>query len=572
MVDTSKSFAVSAWVRLGSKSAKYVALSQVGTSTEAFSLRYQPAGGLAYSDRWVFEVTNSDAACADPCAAWWRAYSTSVPAVGRWTHIAVSYDQAAGQIAIYVNGALEGTASGVTAWSATGQTRIGKGFSAGFNGQLADAQFWQRTLFDTEVRAAVDQLDNGNTGQWHFNEVYSTPQWDSTMYMNDLNLEGNVSVPASGAGHDGTGMSFPNGTGWAETLEPVVYTDQSFTVSAWAYLTDGSRNRTVIAQDGQYDSAFALKYDAVAGGKWTMQMFDYDDLATTTGPTASSTSAPLNTWTQLTGVYDAPAGQIRLYVNGALVASTPFTQSWRATGAFTVGRSKWQGNETDHWVGYVDEVRAYAGVVPQMAGDWRFNSCTGAPTSCTDAIANHPVTLTTGATWTAAGFGGTSGLALNGSGAATTSVPILNTTKSFTVSAWVYLTDGTANRTVVSQDGATQAGFYLQYQSANGGRWAFGMRDKDTTTGVVTEAVSTSAALNTWTHLVGVADVLTGQIRLYVNGDQVDARTFNPSWNATGSLTIGRMKLSGANSAYWLGTVDEVRTYQGVLSDVRTMQ
>ncbi|MER6584080.1 LamG domain-containing protein [Nonomuraea sp. NPDC001023] len=71
-----------------------------------------------------------------------------------------------------------------------------------------------------------------------------------------------------------------------------------------------------------------------------------------------------------------------------------------------------------------------------------------------------------------------------------------------------------------------------------------------------------------WTHVAGVYDALAGELRVYVNG-RLSATTVTPhvsTWTATGPLQLGRSKTAGVFTGYWPGTVDDVRTYDGVLS------
>jgi Concanavalin A-like lectin/glucanases superfamily len=67
----------------------------------------------------------------------------------------------------------------------------------------------------------------------------------------------------------------------------------------------------------------------------------------------------LNTWTHVAGVYDDDASLLRVYVNGVLEAIKPITTVWEASGAVTVGRSKWNSNMTNYWRGNIDDFHAY---------------------------------------------------------------------------------------------------------------------------------------------------------------------------------------------------------------------
>ncbi|SIQ84759.1 Concanavalin A-like lectin/glucanases superfamily protein [Micromonospora avicenniae] len=168
----------------------------------------------------------------------------------------------------------------------------------------------------------------------------------------------------------------------------------------------------------------------------------------------------------------------------------------------------------------------------------------------------------------------------------TTSGPVLDTTKSFTVMAWVHAADLAAQtqQTILAQDGDTASRFELQYRKdANGGAggWCFTMSgDSGGGAQVSACADGQSAGLpsNDWVHVAGLYDQVTGKMRAYVMGGdlrcagevaEADAPT---SWSATGSFAIGRGWSNGAGVSYWRGDIDDARAYQRVLSDAEICQ
>jgi hypothetical protein len=68
-----------------------------------------------------------------------------------------------------------------------------------------------------------------------------------------------------------------------------------------------------------------------------------------------------------------------------------------------------------------------------------------------------------------------------------------------------------------------------------------------------------------WTHLIGVYDAPSQQIRLYVNGVLEAQTAFTTPWNSTGVFQIGRSKVAGVLGEYWPGDVDAVQAYARVL-------
>src|SRR5690606_38990890 len=65
------------------------------------------------------------------------------------------------------------------------------------------------------------------------------------------------------------------------------------------------------------------------------------------------------------GVYDAAALELRLYVDGQLVATTPYSNpAWRGEGALAIGRALTNGAASTFFAGDIDLVRAYQGAMP----------------------------------------------------------------------------------------------------------------------------------------------------------------------------------------------------------------
>jgi hypothetical protein len=141
---------------------------------------------------------------------------------------------------------------------------------------------------------------------------------------------------------------------------------------------------------------------------------------------------------------------------------------------------------------------------------------------------------------------------------ATTSGPVLaNTSKSFSVAAWVKLADNTVSHRALEQVDATggNSAFALEYdQSTNAWKFTAPTADGSAFPG----ATSTSTPrLNTWTHLVGTYDSAAKTLELYVNGTLENTATGITTWAANGALRIG---------ASWTGAISEVQVWNRVIS------
>jgi RHS repeat-associated protein len=210
---------------------------------------------------------------------------------------------------------------------------------------------------------------------------------------------------------------------------------------------------------------------------------------------------------------------------------------------------------------------------------WPLNQTTGK--TVPDASGTgHPATAS-GVTW--------SGGAENG-GVVSTAGPVLDTTGSFTVSAWVDPAQTTtATQTAVSQDGQpsqsgggflpptpSNSGFTLGFaasgQSGLTPNWTFSR--PLTTASSTTFASATSSATataGTWAHLVGVYNASTGTMTLYVNGAAAGTATDTTPVASSGPLAIGRAETvaSGGDTNDFFGGVSDVQVYQQALTSAQ---
>ncbi|MFF8842039.1 LamG-like jellyroll fold domain-containing protein [Streptomyces sp. NPDC015127] len=190
-------------------------------------------------------------------------------------------------------------------------------------------------------------------------------------------------------------------------------------------------------------------------------------------------------------------------------------------------------------------------------GHWALDE--GKGSTAGDAGPNDkPLELTDGTAWTSGVKG--SALRFNGQGQyAETDGPVLDTTKSYSVAAWVTLDALPGNyATAVSQDGRRQENpFYLQY-----GQGAFAF----STPGGHRARLETTPEPGRWYHLVGVRDTASNDIRLYVDGKLVATAAPGPADVSTGPLSVGRARWNGGNVDFWNGAIDQVHAFDKALT------
>ncbi|NGY61613.1 hypothetical protein G7043_22040, partial [Lentzea sp. NEAU-D13] len=363
VLDTGKDFSVSAWVRLTDDAVSRTVMSQQGATTSAFRLGYD-----ATTHKWVFSLAANDTADAVQNAA----TSDAVAVAGVWTHLTGTRDNVSGDVRLYVDGALQRATAVVTnGFNADGQLWIGKALRSSaaaeaWRGDLAEMRVWNRTITPQEVMSRADAIEASGVGEWQFNEETGSTARDTSQYGRHLtlNLAGGAKWGPAVEGASGLELNGTNGS--ASTSEPVLNTDQAFSVDVWAKLNGTGTARTVVVQRGPSGvDPFTLKYD---GSQWSAEMPNAAVNPSTWWRAKSDAVA--NKWTHLVATYDASARTLKLTVGyqdspDTLKSTVTGVVGWNSTGVLSVGRS----SAGEYFNGNIDELKAFQGVLAPKALD-----------------------------------------------------------------------------------------------------------------------------------------------------------------------------------------------------------
>jgi GH43 family beta-xylosidase len=141
--------------------------------------------------------------------------------------------------------------------------------------------------------------------------------------------------------------------------------------------------------------------------------------------------------------------------------------------------------------------------------------------------------------------------------------PEVSTTGSYTVIVNVLLTEQMGDYTFVTQEGGLNSAFRLH--TTEDGHFAFTAYEP--LGRAVADAVSSDVVnSNTWYHLAGVRDAITGEIALYVNGELQATAPFKDDFRTVGSVVLGAAKERGKRQHFLVGRLDDVMLYNGALS------
>ncbi|SCF38203.1 LamG domain-containing protein [Micromonospora mirobrigensis] len=359
----------------------------------------------------------------------------------------------------------------------------------------------------------------------------------------------NVGWPADGRLVGGRTATF-GGTaspGYLSTAAPVVDTSKSYSVATWVRLTGlPTQNMAIATQSGSCAYGFFFGTVQVAGvPRWTVTTRGNDcgtaPYTQLLAPTAI-TAADVDRWQQLAFSYDATARTLSLFVNGKVVASTPWTTAWNAPGNFQIGRNYTMstGVSDNYLRGALADVQVFDRVLvgqdftgqrkedpnsggvdepgilePIRVGDWNFDYATGCyldptapgadPTQCTAPESGQfgrRFALTLG---TEAGSDARSFLRFDGhhpddvnqltteygrsqqdtGSGVWQDTQVLRTDDSFSVAVWVR-PESLGMQTAVAQIGNQNSAFYLSQRTktvdgVTGNWWAFSVFGVDTT-------------------------------------------------------------------------------------------
>ncbi|WP_228449711.1 LamG-like jellyroll fold domain-containing protein [Streptomyces alkaliterrae] len=216
--------------------------------------------------------------------------------------------------------------------------------------------------------------------------------------------------------------------------------------------------------------------------------------------------------------------------------------------------------------GNASEVRTYQFRVksgqPERA-TWQFDEPVGASqaegtTPARVATLNGGVTTgVTGKKGKAVRFDGTSGYA-------SSDIPVVDTNRGFTVSAWVKLDNKPQNAAIIAtQPGNHVPGFELYYSAALD-RWVFNQYETDTPGSRIIRAMASQpggVTAGRWTHLVGSYNSVDKVLQLFVDKKLVGETPLPNAWNARRGLQIGAGSYGGQPGAFFPGSVDDLQIF-----------
>ena len=131
-----------------------------------------------------------------------------------------------------------------------------------------------------------------------------------------------------------------------------------FTVEAWVYVTTASTSRGIVAKGPTA---------ATTGWECKINAANFFRFEWTASSLVGSSTIPINTWTHVAVVrFGSATGNVKLYVNGAVYATSPgaVTDNFTQTDVLKISNDR---AGTSFWPGYIDDLRITKGIARYTA-------------------------------------------------------------------------------------------------------------------------------------------------------------------------------------------------------------
>ncbi|HEY3508896.1 LamG-like jellyroll fold domain-containing protein [Kribbella sp. NPDC051137] len=433
---------------------------------------------------------------------------------------------------------------------------------------------------------------------WSFDEGSGTSAADSSGNNHPLTVAG---AQFDDAGRVGGSLVFngqDTGDNRASVAGQVADTSGSFSISAWVRPT-AVNDSGIVAITGSAAYGGVLRY-AASANRWTFFQNVSDSWTAAQARVDSIAPPVMYGWTHLLGVVDAGNKTIQLYVNGRLQGTASFTHTpWKAAGTVEVGSYR-VGTAKGVFAGGIDDVKIYPRVLSAAEAHAAADPRTG-PSGADEPVAGltayYPfdnVSAGSDGVWRTgdsvygsnmivSGFGDTTdqssavvedlerGRVLATTGKSTEAVslarPVVDASASFTVTAWVKITDPSKPQVIVHQAGTVKDSWRLEYRPTvdDAGLWVFSRSSADSSTGTVTEVTqpTNQFTADDWNALVAKYDAASGQIVLQVADRSGDGGIDSFAAPFTSGKTVVGGQAPGLSP--YAGLVDDLRIYSGVV-------
>ncbi|HYO24314.1 MAG TPA: LamG domain-containing protein [Lacipirellulaceae bacterium] len=499
------------------------------------------------------------------------ALASSTSIVGRsWRHIAVTFDDAANSMTLYVDGAVAASTTTTSSvnWAPRGSaTRLGTHGNVGtdwdLDGAIDDVRIYNRALSSSEIADLY-----GLVGHWKLDESTGVNAADSSAKNLDGTHTNGVAVGQSGP-YPGLGQyaaSFDGVNDYVAGPAATNYTsfDDGFSIAGWVFL-DSYVNFAPILELGSTDVAGILSFSASGQVRFTGQ-----SSAGASNSVVTATTLPTNQWKYVVGTFDG--GTLKVYIDGKLDSTTANAFVIRdPTGNISIGASI--AGSDEFLDGKLHDVRLYNRALAAdevvelygLIGHWKLTDTSG--TTAVDssgsgnngAYANSPSLAQAGPYpgngQYAAQFDGSNDHVAVGAIAADLS-------KGFAIATWARPTGAASWERFVDFGGGMDIDNIFFARNSAATDLALTIHDGSLGLGRLTATGVLEA--NVWHHYVATCDN-SGNATIYRDGQVVASGAVGTPSNVIRTMNyLGRSNWS--YDPYYLGRLHDVRLYNRPIS------
>jgi hypothetical protein len=274
--------------------------------------------------------------------------SSAFSEVGRWYHVAATFNAADNSFAIYVDGQLHATGSTAAAMTQQAAALLSFGVRTGATA------YWQGAIRDVRIynrRLSVDEIAQffGLVGHWTLDETSGTTAADSSLLGNHATYQGSPTLGVNGrvsyaVDFDGSNYAITNQTFVPPSKGTVAFWMRRTTAITGRQRFFGVGGDWEIWQDPDGIVRCDLGGDGNVGGFKTF-----------------TSVGVLGTWYHFAATFDADADTFAIYINGVLDASGSMALLPQASAQLSIAARTGLGIE--RFQGKLDDLRIYTRVL-----------------------------------------------------------------------------------------------------------------------------------------------------------------------------------------------------------------
>ncbi|HVS82090.1 MAG TPA: LamG-like jellyroll fold domain-containing protein [Pyrinomonadaceae bacterium] len=324
---------------------------------------------LALQDNGVNGVTELLGVINQPTTGSAALIGGNIPA-GVWSHVAMTYDQASGAFALYVNGVSVASSTVATTGLCTSNIQVqfgsedsNQGPSRRYSGRLDEVEIFNRALSASEIQAINNAASAGKCKPCLAPPANMVGWWNGDANTRDDSGSGNngtlQGTAAFALGKVSQAFSF-DGSGAAVSVAdaPSLHLTTQLTIDAWVNPTDLTSGPLILSKFNGGQNSYELEVQADGAVRANVSSNGTTLDALISGPSLVSTGA----WSHVATTFNA--GDFRIYVNGIQVTSktSTVTSIFPGTATLFIGRDS---GTTHNFTGLIDEVEVFSRALTQ---------------------------------------------------------------------------------------------------------------------------------------------------------------------------------------------------------------